>query len=520
MPDTSPALPEPRPPWSARRPELLVALLVGVVLRLVRLADNPSLWGDEAALSLNILDRSPGALLGPLDYHQSAPPLFLLSLKLAATLLGEGEVALRLLPFLFSLASLGAVGVVARRHACRPTGLVLLLLTALADPLVFYAAQVKQYSLEVLIASLFLLFVQGLTRGEGAAKHPGPWVALCALAPLASHTAVFLLAAAGLALLAESLLRRDARLRKAALLGTGTGSAVFGLYYLLHVRHVRGDEYILDYWSIDFLPFPPRTAEEWLWLPRRLLGFLNDPLGIPHPHLAALVALLGLWWLLRTPSGRATGLLALGAMTLLLGASAQHLYPFTASMEYSVLDGVYPYLGRLVLFMAPLGHLVLAEGLGRLVAHPRRWIPPLGCILAAAVLFWPGRIALRQALDPPPIQELRPVMRAMATSVSDRQAFFVHLQGWVVFEYYRRQLGWRLPFVYTVHEQTDADREAFRRSVAALHSGAEAWLVFLFHPQWETGKAYPFYESVLAEQADRVAVVREVNALAVLFRMR
>ena len=52
-------------------------LVVGLGLRLYHYLRDPSMWHDEAALVLNVLQKSFGELLGPLRFAEAAPPLFL-----------------------------------------------------------------------------------------------------------------------------------------------------------------------------------------------------------------------------------------------------------------------------------------------------------------------------------------------------------------------------------------------------------------------------------------------------------
>src|SRR5262245_3930979 len=96
-------------PWT----ECLVAL--GLALRLYHYLRNPSVWHDEAMLILNVLAKSFGELLGPLDFVQAAPPLFLWAEKAVLLTLGESTYALRLVPFLAGCAALLLVVPVARR---------------------------------------------------------------------------------------------------------------------------------------------------------------------------------------------------------------------------------------------------------------------------------------------------------------------------------------------------------------------------------------------------------------------
>ena len=68
---------------------------------------NLSLHTDEAAIALNLRDRSLGGLLSaPLDYAQMAPPAWLALEWVVLRTVGGTEYALRLIPLLASLSSL------------------------------------------------------------------------------------------------------------------------------------------------------------------------------------------------------------------------------------------------------------------------------------------------------------------------------------------------------------------------------------------------------------------------------
>ena len=81
-------------------------LVVGLVWRTVRYALNFPLWGDEAAVALQLLPRGFSGLVCPLGYLQFAPLGFLWSELVAAKLFGISELALRLIPYLCSVLSL------------------------------------------------------------------------------------------------------------------------------------------------------------------------------------------------------------------------------------------------------------------------------------------------------------------------------------------------------------------------------------------------------------------------------
>src|SRR6516225_9112126 len=95
------------PPWPRRWRNLaLLLLLVGIAWRGLRYYLQFPIWGDEAFVCLNFLDRDYLGLTRPLRFVQVAPLLFLWSELTAYRLLGGGEWALRLLPMLAGLGSL------------------------------------------------------------------------------------------------------------------------------------------------------------------------------------------------------------------------------------------------------------------------------------------------------------------------------------------------------------------------------------------------------------------------------
>jgi hypothetical protein len=117
-----------------REAGLIVALLlVGAALRAWEYFGSASLWINEIAVARNVLDRSALDLVSrPLDYDQSAPPAYLLATKLATILLGGGELAFRLPPFLAGLTALALFPLVARRFLEPRGALVATALAALA----------------------------------------------------------------------------------------------------------------------------------------------------------------------------------------------------------------------------------------------------------------------------------------------------------------------------------------------------------------------------------------------------
>src|SRR5439155_6123594 len=90
---------------------LLLVIATGIGLRTFHFVRDPSMWHDEAALVLNVLQKGFGDLLGPLRFAEAGPPLFLWAYRAVSLVFGDGTFALRLVPF---VASCLAVVLVAR----------------------------------------------------------------------------------------------------------------------------------------------------------------------------------------------------------------------------------------------------------------------------------------------------------------------------------------------------------------------------------------------------------------------
>ncbi|HWB54421.1 MAG TPA: glycosyltransferase family 39 protein, partial [Tepidisphaeraceae bacterium] len=109
-PTPSPSPGTPGEGWGGGQPFLNIHLpwalvLLGIALRILRFTQGRALWLDEVFLVNNLIHKSAIGLLGILNYRQGAPPLFLLLCKLAITLFGHSEYALRLVPLLAGVVS-------------------------------------------------------------------------------------------------------------------------------------------------------------------------------------------------------------------------------------------------------------------------------------------------------------------------------------------------------------------------------------------------------------------------------
>ena len=130
----------------------LALLLLGVAWRAFRYLLQFPIWGDEAFVCLNLLDRDYLGLTRPLRFVQVAPVLFLWSELAAYRLLGGSELALRLLPFLAGLGSLFLLWRFVRTTLTPAAGTLALGFLAVAYYPVRHACEVKPYAFDLFFA--------------------------------------------------------------------------------------------------------------------------------------------------------------------------------------------------------------------------------------------------------------------------------------------------------------------------------------------------------------------------------
>ena len=85
---------------------LSAIILFGIIFRTMAWLKGYPLFYDEASLIYNINEKSTAELFLPLYEGQCCPPLFLICSKFIYGIFGANEIALRFLPWLFSVLSL------------------------------------------------------------------------------------------------------------------------------------------------------------------------------------------------------------------------------------------------------------------------------------------------------------------------------------------------------------------------------------------------------------------------------
>lgn len=404
----------------------VLALAVGVVLRVRTYAAVRPLWLDEAMLSLSIAGRSFGELLRPLAMDQSAPVPFLWAERLMTRFAGVNELALRTLPLLAGLLVLMVIWRLASRVLTPAAIPVALAIAAFSPALIYYSNEAKPYGLDALWCGLVVFLALDLLEAKPAPMAwPRFWLT-GTLAVLSSAPAFLVLVGVIPALLLAPI-RATVPHWRHRVLCTGIGWAVlFAAVYVAVYRAAAQNTYLQTYWNGNFLdPMSPGLGG-------RLLDTLGATLrdfflgeGGDWRTLAAMLLLVpvGIGALrLGRSHGRAVAALLVLPILSAFAASAVHRYPIAP---------------RLMLYSAPLWILLLVAGLDelgeRLVGRRAPWFLAAA---ATAMVSLPFRNAVSEMLLPSRPQDIRPLVQLFQQRGAAGDAVYVFgraVPAWVFY---------------------------------------------------------------------------------------
>ena len=327
----------------------LALIGVGAALRLDVFLRDYSLTINEATIARNVLEQSWADIFVGRDSRQAASVGFLLLEKGAATIFGAGERALRLVPLLSSLVSLVLFWSVARRALSRPAALCALSLLVLGVSFVDYAAQAQAYSTDVAMALWIALLALALRQPVVDVRR-ATWLGIAGVATVffsLSTTLVLAAVAATTVMLALGADKRETRTpRLVAAMLWGAGAAM-GAIVALARQTPEGAAYVQRFWQRSFMPMPPDSLGDLLWLWPRLKNMFGYTGGYRATVLWIALLVLGAWSF-RRRKRTDLALVLLSPFLVVIAASAAGRFPLAS--------------GRIQLFYLPLVLIVVAEG--------------------------------------------------------------------------------------------------------------------------------------------------------------
>ncbi|HEX6299487.1 MAG TPA: hypothetical protein VF148_03385 [Acidimicrobiia bacterium] len=437
---------------------------LGVVLRVRQFLFAKSLWLDEATFANGILD-SPLLDLLTVTQRFVDPAGYVVLTKLSVAVFGQTDYAFRWIALAAGIGSVVVSALLAKRVFDRAAARVAFTgLVALAPVLIYYSNEAQQYSLDVLAAlAVVWVFVSYEEWRRGF-----PLLVLTGvLFPWLSYASIIILFGVGLSLAVRWLRKRS--YKRIAIIGSAWGLSA--LIVLIHARIVTRTEFLEDYWTAGFAPFPFNSFSDLRWYPEAAGGIVEMawfaegfvPKTPATPSLAAWVifALVVVGAVLLVRRRPWIGL-ALGVVV-------------AANFAVSVL-GLYPFGSRPGLYMVPLCFLVAVEPLDWAMRR-RSWAWRVPAALVAvglvAVLAVPS---LRLFINPENGSDMKGALSLVVGNWEPADALIV--QGWSTqaFDFYEPRFELQQHLVREVSREFDV--QLFLDELGPDPGLGRTWLLF------------------------------------------
>jgi hypothetical protein len=379
--------------------------------------------------------------------------------RLVIDVFGTSEYALRALPLLAGILALFVFWRLVARLLDTTGTVMAVAIFAISGPLIRYAAEAKQYSLDAAITIiLWSTFTNARARLDDDDLAAWSFVALLGAAAIwLSHPAIFVVGGLSVHWLWLSLRRaawKSLMLRAAV---SAVWAANFLVIYLVSLRFAS--KTMLAYWRGAEAPLIPLSAGD---LTRYIdVASLLSQLALGHRAFqlvmfAAAVGVIALW---RRHHRQAWWLA--GALALVWLASGLGKYPLTE---------------RLWLFLAPAMILLAAAGVDEVWRRTRHTFPLLAPILACLLLAHPLLAAAHTAVRPRGREEIRPLLQHLMAQYRDGDVLYLYRAAEFAANYYAKR-GLAFPGEVVPGMNSD-ERYQAEADMQLLRGRRRVWFLF------------------------------------------
>lgn len=396
---------------------IVVLIFFGITARMVEYFINHTLWLDEAGLAITIIKLNYLELLKPLPYYGLVEPvIFVLVVKFFTKLWGYSEFIFRLFPLITGLGTLALSYPLGKNFLKTKAIPVFICLFAFSRFGIYYSREARQYSLELFVSVLLVLFSIYVFKSKFNIKKIIFLGIIGIFSIWCSYTSIFVLAGLGLALILEFIIDRKKYNYKSliSLLIIGFIWIInFFLDYFLIIKAERAG-YSSVYWVNYFAPFPPNNLMELWWYPKNFFYVLNNPLGLTfylnNPRNIPYFLIVFQYIIV-------ISLIIFGTYSLWKDRKRFFLFiiyfPLIVLFIFTILK-IYPIWGRLVLFILPMFYLLIAEGAIKLLEVFSKKIKyvgkSFGIIIIILFLIYPVGYSLLNMIKPEARNETKPAI--------------------------------------------------------------------------------------------------------------
>jgi hypothetical protein len=264
---------------------LLGATVVGAALLRLATLDSQS-FGDFETYTVVLQRMSFGSMVSEIPEFEGTPPLYYIVSWFWSQLFGTGEVGLRTLPAILSIATVPVTYAIGRTLVNARVGLIAAALMAVNPLAVWYAQEARAYALLMFLTALGLLFFVRLLRDTGSRTwNLVGWSAASAAALLTHYFAALVIVPEAIWLYVAASARRPVL---AAMMPPAiTGAALIPLIVEQSEQAGGGEP--------EATALATRVAQ----FPKQFLVGYDVPLEVPLAIAGGALVLLSLWLLIR-----------------------------------------------------------------------------------------------------------------------------------------------------------------------------------------------------------------------------
>ncbi|OGC43715.1 hypothetical protein A2Y85_00195 [candidate division WOR-3 bacterium RBG_13_43_14] len=402
-----------------------LAILGGIILRVVQFLYRRSLTEGEAPLAMNIIERSFNGLTKTLDYNQAAPIGFLMVEKLFTLMLGTGEIALRLFPLIAGIAALYLFYRLVKQTTDDTAVVFAMILFAVCDHIIYFTSEVKPYSTDVALTLIITLLGYSIIKSKSSVnlKYLLIFSFIAAISFWFSFPAVFIWLGI-MSIIFYQLIKKQITWYTLIISAVIPAMSIF-LYYLISLRFIANQGSLVNVWQSAFMPLPPRSFADIKW-------FLFVPLRM-----------------FKFPAGFSVYELTLALMCFLTGFIAYIkekksilavlLLPILITMLASGFK-IYPFEGRLLLFLTPALLMIISQGLSHIYKSLRSKSMIAAYALLMIFFLYPVGSAAYRLIKPRAPEELRPGLLYILEHQQTDDIIYVYYASENAFKYYTYQL--------------------------------------------------------------------------------
>jgi hypothetical protein len=283
-----------------------------------------------------------------------------------------------------------------------------------------------------------------------------------------SHPVLFVMAGVGATLLFSAALKREWK-RMLVLVSICSLCALsFALHYFLFmsIEGGPGREWIYDYWSNHFAPFPVTSMADVKWYLGHLVMLFRSE------FLLGMSPVAGIWLVIFLG----------GAVSLFIRERKTFFYlivPFLVTLTASAL-GLYPFYDRLIVFLLPFVILIVSEGFFEAVAWSNRRSFVLSVMTALIIgicVLVPTVHSKNGILQPISREEIKPVLVYIESHREPGDILYIHYGAEYQYLYYadRYDLG-SMPSVsdLMIHENP----YVFSFQIDEIRGHRRVWVLF------------------------------------------